>query len=420
MAKKFYSIPFNTHTIQFLELPNTNVFRFEIVQKQGSNLERNSKKNMYGLTHFVEHLSFKSTKDYSSTDLIKTLKKHGEYNASTDYHRVDYHYLTTSNKMNLAMNLVCNIALNDLKLIHQEEFIIEKNVVINEINRYNDDSQGMFVANIFNRTFGLKKEDNLLGTEKILKKCTLEDAIEVKNIFLKSPMFINIAFDPLVLNKETILEQLTIELKRWNISHYLPLNEKKLIQHLETITVKKDTEQSMASIVFDSSFLNLFYLKALAEYVNYYSETSLNEYIREKHGLTYGVVEEIFFDGEKNYITFFCDVNEGAETLLESLFTQSLHDSYTQLSQEKFEEFKETILTKIALNTLNQEEYFSLFETMILYPSHFNEYKNILESDVDNYEHLSMTTLTYDVFKNKLETLLLMLKNKEYTFIKNY
>jgi hypothetical protein len=76
IQKKVGNLHFN-----ILNLPNSNFFRFEIVNKFGSNIERLYKdlhnENVYGISHLVEHLSFKSPMDYDTKTLNKLLSSKG-------------------------------------------------------------------------------------------------------------------------------------------------------------------------------------------------------------------------------------------------------------------------------------------------------------------------------------------------------
>ena len=96
----------------------------------GSNIEKvyenRHNKNVYGISHLVEHLSFRSPKDYTSEELLEKLKSEGTYNASTDHDRINYWFKTTTDRTKLAINLISNVALNNLSKISDEEFQIEK------------------------------------------------------------------------------------------------------------------------------------------------------------------------------------------------------------------------------------------------------------------------------------------------------
>ena len=131
--KTFKTVIKNGKRFNLLTLPDTNFFKFEIINNYGSNIERVIKdktgKNLYGISHFIEHLGFKSTKDFTTEELIVITKNDGICNASTDYDKIKYWFETTADNIDLAIKLMCNVAFNDLTKINQKEFDTEKNVV---------------------------------------------------------------------------------------------------------------------------------------------------------------------------------------------------------------------------------------------------------------------------------------------------
>ena len=106
MNKKFYTRVHQGVTFNFLELPKTNFFKVEVINSLGSNVERlidiKCNKKIYGMSHLVEHLSFKSTQAYSTNELMEILSNKGSYNASTSYNQVRYYFETTSANIDLA------------------------------------------------------------------------------------------------------------------------------------------------------------------------------------------------------------------------------------------------------------------------------------------------------------------------------
>ena len=76
--RTFKSINYNGRVYNLLTLPNTNFFKFEIINKYGSHIERIYKertgKNVFGISHFIEHLGFRATKDFDTATLLKLIK----------------------------------------------------------------------------------------------------------------------------------------------------------------------------------------------------------------------------------------------------------------------------------------------------------------------------------------------------------
>jgi len=114
----------NTQTVTVLALAGT-----------GSKYE---KKELNGISHFVEHIYFKGTKKRPSTIAIaETLDRIGGiYNAFTSEEFTGYFAKVDANHFEIALDWVSDIFLNSL--LPEEEVKKEKGVIIEEINMYQD------------------------------------------------------------------------------------------------------------------------------------------------------------------------------------------------------------------------------------------------------------------------------------------
>jgi len=338
--KTFKTVTRNGRRFNLLTLPDTNFFKFEIINNYGSNIERvvkdKTSKNIYGISHLIEHLSFKSTKDFTTEELLTIGKNDGVFNASTGYGNIKYWFKSKADNIDLAIKFVCNVALNDLTKISKKEFDTEKKVVFNEAKRAHDNHQMMFYRNSISSLVGYESEDNIIGTPETIDTFALEDAIAVKNIFLNE-----------------VLTKIMDELAKFQV----PKKASIVVAHEEYLThlkmprigqYKIDTksEQAMTNITIDSvenalvSGATLYYLSNLAE------GTSLDDLIRQKNGLTYGI--QFYMDqiSYKPFATFVCDVTVGNEDKLLKLFKESINLSADEFSEEKYNRYMKTAKLK--------------------------------------------------------------------------
>ena len=392
--RTFKQIERNGRKYNLLSLPNTDYFKFEIVNLMGSNIEKvynaRHNKNVYGISHLVEHLSFRTTKDYSSDELMKVLKSKGTYNASTDHDRINYWFKTTSENTKLAINLVCNFAMNNLENISEEEFKIERKVVQNEAKRYADDDQTMFYFNSEPTLSGYHEEDNIIGFPETIEKFTMDDCAIIKDLFLQNTdVYYNITYDPTQNNELEIIDMIENELKRFKIKK---MTEKCTIQEYksyikepqnENFYVHCDSEQSMHFINFDSVF-NSITANAGNEYLLQYSQNSLNDIIREKHGLTYSISLYVYDSDENTYTAFSTDVSNGDEELLMSLLKESISDSVKNFNSSAYDEYMIIRKLKRKMKLLNQENYEYWHYLAVRHPNIINRIKHIIKKDLDN------------------------------------
>ena len=393
MNKTFTTQTIGNQKYQFLSLPGCDLFKFEIINLLGSNVERTVErltgKNLYGIAHFIEHLGFRAPKDYTTDELMSALKSEGTYNASTDHDRINYWFKTTSNRMHTAIKLVCNYALNDLTQIPAEEFALENKVVYNEAKRYADDDQTMFYFNMVSALNNYHAEDNVIGLPDTIQNFTLEDAVEIKKIMINyGDQVINITYDPEQLKIDDIVKEVEHQLIRFRSGPYANKvgeewkSDLKYPQPGHT-AVNNESEQILTGLVFDV-ITDIFVAKLGNAYLAHYSDSSLTDIIREKNGLTYGIGfynDTISF---KPYTMFSCDVSRGDEDKLIQLIQLSMSESIEKFDEEAYNKLLRTVDLQRVLRNVNLSQHDTLFWLSLWYPDAMKPYENVLASNIDD------------------------------------
>ena len=423
----------NNHKYNILTLPGTNLFKIEIVNLWGAYVERaievETNKNIYGLSHLVEHLGFRSTKDFTTPQLMKAIKSEGNYNASTDHSRINYWFKTTTDRAATAVKLACNFTFNDLTTIPVAEFETERKVVMNEINQYNDDDQTMFHFNTTSGLCNLHKDDNILGDHDVIGSLTLDDAISLKKHFLGNGEHIfNITYDPMKMTEEQAIALVESEVARFETQldpvPYIPGYTDNIVTPIVgggSVLIENESEQSMTTILMDvvnnlsTSRVGNAYLSSLAP------ETSLNDVIREQNGLTYGIS---FSDSDiafKNFTSFSCDVSKGTEQLLVELFGKSIDLSAKAYTPAAHTELHGQLSLKRSMAFVNQERYDYLLSSAIWESENLIEFEDIFAVDVDaGTQAVIDKNCTFDRVSEYLSAVQQAALAQNYTRITNY
>ena len=420
----------NGHVYHFLALPGTDLFKLEIVNKIGSNIERlidhNTQQNLYGMSHFVEHLSFRATKDYTSAKLIEILRTEGIYNASTNHERINYWFKTVSDNHMLAIKLVCNYAFNDLKKIPKSEFEIEKKVVYNEAKRYLDDLQTSFHFNMTPTVCGYDEEDNIIGLPSTISTFKLEDAIMVKNLMLENGVYdFKIVYDNEILTEDDIIEKIEKQLKRFkmpNPSNAFSDNYTKLagFPKLGKHIIDNDADQTITTLLFYPPNVSIFVMDMAHDYLESYASTSLSKIIREDHGLTYGVSLGTLEICDNTYIGFSCDVSKGNQKLLLKLFKKSINQSVKKFTKRSFNELRKALHLQRTMRLINQERYDDILYYSAKNIESFEKYRKEFSNDVHKaYETMLENEVTYKDVKKYLDAVLELVNGKKYSFVTN-
>ncbi len=433
MNKTFKRITQNGRRFQLLTLPGTNLYKFEIINLYGANIEREMEMslglNVYGLSHFIEHLGFHATKDFSTDILLDLLKTEGTYNASTDHDRINYWFKSTMEHVDISTRLVCNYALNDLQNIPKEEFEIEKKVVYNEAKRYADDDQTMFYFNTTQAVCGYHKEDNVIGIPENVKMLRQDDAIELKRIFLANgEQVYNITYDPTVMTEENVLARVNAELDRFpvpaqslddvqidkgyrNLLHAPRLGEFKL---------ENESEQVMTALYLNN-IQHYWTDSAANSYLSQYAtNTALDDVIREQNGLTYGLWFYEDLIAYEPYTAFMCDVSRGTEGELMELFESSINQSVDAFDEEAFVKFQKTRKLKRVMRNVNQESYDALFWTSIWYPYIIDDSESAFADNIDRAtEELDIQHIQYEMVKASMIQTRDLVNNKTWSMVTN-
>jgi len=414
--KTFKRVNKNGKKFNLLTFPNTNFFKFEIVNLYGSNIERvihaKTGKKLYGISHFIEHLGFKSPKDYTTEELMDIGKNEGTFNASTGADRINYWFQTTMDNIDLAINFVSNVALNDLTKINPEEFKTEKDVVYNEAKKAWDNHQSMFYRNAKTRLLGNHREDNNIGVPETIDTFTLEDAMAVKNIFLNNHQNLyNITYDNTLISEDEVIEKIEKALARFEVNSTptFDIGDEEYRAGLKYPTnkelkIESEAKQAMTSIFIDGiehtmvADASLHYLGRLAP------ETSLNELIREKNGLTYHVYFHQTPIAYKSYINFACDVTAGNEKKLLELFKKSINLSADNFDREKYEKFIKTMKLKRTMANLNMVAHNIWFNYNYRASNELDELSEILANNIeDGYAYINREIITYEAMNNSIQ-----------------
>ncbi|MEZ4157016.1 MAG: pitrilysin family protein, partial [Candidatus Paceibacterota bacterium] len=115
--------------------PNTVAFTALVLVETGSKYENKSNS---GVAHFLEHMCFKGTEKRPEPNQVTLeLENLGaQNNAFTSHEYTGYYAKVASTKAPKALELVADLYINPL--LRQEDIDIEKGVIIEEINMYED------------------------------------------------------------------------------------------------------------------------------------------------------------------------------------------------------------------------------------------------------------------------------------------
>lgn len=163
---------------------------------------QNEEKHEEGYAHFIEHMTFKSSQNYTTEEVMDKLTMLGaDYNAFTSKTVTRYVFKSLGDNFENVFKIYCDLILNSK--FNQDELDKEREVIIEEMKKYLDDPVELMyekaVENFYDNT---TYAHDALGNEEIIKNVTRDDLIEFKKRFYRSNNCIvsvtgNIEFDKL-------------------------------------------------------------------------------------------------------------------------------------------------------------------------------------------------------------------------------
>lgn len=138
--------------IVVVPMKTNNVIRFGIMYNVGCADDPMGK---IGISHFLEHMMFKGTKNISKQKLKYLLEKYNAYtNAGTGYDFTYYYHDLNKTFLDVDLNIEADRMQN--LLLNEEEINSEKNVVLEERNmRYDADPYNKYFADAMYKTLYL-------------------------------------------------------------------------------------------------------------------------------------------------------------------------------------------------------------------------------------------------------------------------
>ncbi len=150
-------------------LPNRKIAYLAVFVRCGSNQETDAQR---GFAHFTEHLVFKSTQKFPQNAVMDEVSRlGGSINAFTEYNSTCFYLMLPS--QHIAQGLEILSQLTRFANFAQDEFAVEKNVVLEELYQYqNDPDEWFFESSLAHFFCKANYRYPIIGNEKNLKQST--------------------------------------------------------------------------------------------------------------------------------------------------------------------------------------------------------------------------------------------------------
>ncbi|WP_130807053.1 M16 family metallopeptidase [Senegalia massiliensis] len=269
-------------------IPYVNSISIGLWVESGSRYEN---KDNNGVSHFIEHILFKGTKNRTARDIAEQIDSvGGQMNAFTSKECTCFYIKILDNHIDLAIDILQDMLFNST--FDTNEIEKEKNVIIEEINMY-EDAPEEIVHDLLSNTVFKKHPLSLpiLGNKESITNLTKELIIDYfKKYYIPENIVISIVGN---IDEQNILKTLEKNFGVWKS------NKKKLTNKLVSPTIKrniiykdKDTEQLHLCLGLEGlkqSSKNIYSLLVLNNIFGGSMSSRLFQKVREDLGIAYSI-----------------------------------------------------------------------------------------------------------------------------------
>jgi predicted Zn-dependent peptidase len=243
-----------------------------------------------GMSHFMEHMMFKGTPTRSAKDISEEFDRMGaEFNAGTSKEYTVYYARFLDQHLPTAFELLSDMVSN--ASLADEECVKERNVVIEEIKRMEDNPEDQ-VGEIFesalwpNHPIGLP----VIGSRETVSTFDHDAAVAFRTKhFLTGNVVVaaagNVDHDDIIALAEKFLVNLPVGPRTPRV-HAASVEQESLV------ALNKDTEQAhilLGMVTMDARDEDRFALQMMNDVVGGGMSSRLFQQIREQRGLAYAV-----------------------------------------------------------------------------------------------------------------------------------
>ncbi|ABG86218.1 M16 family metallopeptidase [Clostridium perfringens] len=265
-----------------------------------------------GMSHFVEHMLFKGTKNRSNEQLNRELEfLGGDYNAYTDYISTVYSITCLDEEFEKGIELLSDMILNSS--FDEKEMKKEKGVVLSEIKSDKDDIEDLSISRIHEYAFDKSAlRNSIAGTEEHVKGFKRKQVYDFYKKYYTPDNCVIVTVS--AFSHEQMQKIITDLFGKWEgKSHKKAKIIKEENKNIVKTTYKSQIEQGTVTYLYAFKEVcekDKLPLKILSYKLAESSNSILFRELREERGLAYDVYSQMDLDENVNTMNIFTSVRE--------------------------------------------------------------------------------------------------------------
>ncbi|WP_415336406.1 M16 family metallopeptidase [Clostridium perfringens] len=265
-----------------------------------------------GMSHFVEHMLFKGTKNRSNEQLNRELEfLGGDYNAYTDYISTVYSITCLDEEFEKGIELLSDMVLNSS--FDEKEMKKEKGVVLSEIKSDKDDIEDLSISRTHEYAFDKSAlRNSIAGTEEHVKGFKRKKVYDFYKKYYTPDNCVIVTVS--AFSHEQMQKIITDLFGKWEgKSHKKAKIIKEENKDIVKTTYKSQIEQGTVTYLYAFKEVcekDKLPLKILSYKLAESSNSILFRELREERGLAYDVYSQMDLDENVNTMNIFTSVRE--------------------------------------------------------------------------------------------------------------
>ena len=265
-----------------------------------------------GMSHFVEHMLFKGTKNRSNEQLNRELEfLGGDYNAYTDYISTVYSITCLDEEFEKGIELLSDMGLNSS--FDEKEMKKEKGVVLSEIKSDKDDIEDLSISRTHEYAFDKSAlRNSIAGTEEHVKRFKRKQVYDFYKKYYTPDNCVIVTVS--AFSHEQMQKIITDLFGKWEgKSHKKAKIIKEENKNIVKTTYKSQIEQGTVTYLYAFKEVcekDKLPLKILSYKLAESSNSILFRELREERGLAYDVYSQMDLDENVNTMNIFTSVRE--------------------------------------------------------------------------------------------------------------
>jgi predicted Zn-dependent peptidase len=392
----------------FINQPNSLATTILVLVEAGSEYET---KNINGISHFLEHMCFKGTKNRPNAGIIsEELDSLGaEYNAFTSQEFTGYWAKVQNEKIKNAIDIVSDLYLNPI--FDENEINKERGVIIEEINMYEDIPMRKVQDLFLNLLYGDQPAGwDIAGEKEIIKKLQRKDFINYREKhYVASKTAVVVAGN---FNEKKVYSQIE------SLFGFLPKKKKILksktiwkADRPKTLIKFKESDQDhlvLGVYAFDIFHPQKYSLQVLANILGGGMSSRLFKKIREELGAAYYVRANVDLFLDHGFLA----VSTGTHREKTQLVIKTILDEFQRLkkelvSQEELEKSKNHLIGNFILSLETSDELASFYGIQEILGNKILEPKEVIDK-IKKITSLDIKKTANLIFKDRALNLALI------------